>query len=100
MIVPSASADVCFERCFPLARASLKEHPKWVWGQTQQWRIIFLGMGIAAAIETAAAAATAAAPPPHRRTAGGPRVGAFFCAMWRSLFGQRLLVFLDSCAHF
>ena len=51
-----------------------------------------MGMGIAAAIETAAATPTAA-PPHRRRTAGGPRVGAFFCAMWRSLFGQRLLVF-------
>ena len=82
-----------FAAAHPPARASLKGHPLRVWGQTQRWRIIFFGMGIAAAIETAAAAATAAAPPPHRRTAGGPRVGAFFCAMWRSLFGQRLLVF-------
>ena len=52
-----------------------------------------MGMGIAAAIETAAAAATAAAPPPHRRTAGGLVWGPFFAAMWRSLFGRHSLVF-------
>ena len=82
-----------FAAAHPPARASLKGHPLRVWGQTQRWRIIFFGMGIPAAIETAAAAATTAAPPHRRRTAGGPRVGAFLWAMWRSLYGQRLLVF-------
>ena len=37
---------------------------------------------------------TAGAPPLHRRTAGGPRVRCLFFRYVRSLFGQRLLIFL------
>ena len=51
---------------------------------------ILIGLGTAAAIDTAA---TAAAPPPHRRTAGGLCGGALCCASRRSPFGPHLLVF-------
>lgn len=54
-----------------------------------------MGMGITAAIETAAIeTAATGAPPLHRRTAGGPRVRCLVFRYVRSLFGQRLLIFL------
>ena len=83
---------------YPSARASLKGHPQWVWDQTQGRRIIFLGMGIAAAIETAAAAATAAAPPPHRRTAGGLVRGPFFALCGGRFLGSVCLFFGLVCS--
>ena len=52
---------------------------------------ILIGLGTAAAIDTAA---TAAAPPPHRRTAVGAFVGgALCCSSRRSPFGPHLLGF-------
>ena len=54
-----------------------------------------MGMGITAAIETAAIeTAATGAPPLHGRTAGGPRMRCPLFRYVRSLFGQRLLIFL------
>ena len=95
------------QRCFKGAWTHRLEHrsrstPKWVWGQTQRWRIIFMGMGIAAAIETAAAAASASAPPPHRRTAaallGALVWGPFFALCGGRFLGSVCLFFGLSCS--